>query len=132
MAVSGGLLSYGIDLADVFRRAATYVDKILRGTKPENLPIQQPTKFELVINQKTAKALGLTVPPTLLITADRGDRVEAHLLRCMSPLMAQSGHTELHCKCPLLGVKQTCLFALQMSACDPTRTSGSDAPLSWA
>ena len=70
MAVSGGLLSYGIDLADVFRRAATYVDKILRGTKPENLPIQQPTKFELVINQKTAKALGLTVPPTLLITAD--------------------------------------------------------------
>ncbi len=70
MAASGGLLSYGIDLADVFRRAAIYVDKILRGTKPESLPIQQPDKFELVINVKTAKALGLTVPPTLINIAD--------------------------------------------------------------
>jgi putative ABC transport system substrate-binding protein len=69
-ARDGGLLSYGVDLGDLWRRAATYVDRILRGAKPGDLPVQFPTKFEMVLNLKTAKALGLTVPLTLQAIAD--------------------------------------------------------------
>jgi putative ABC transport system substrate-binding protein len=67
---AGGLMSYGIDRIDEFRQAATYVDRILRGANPGELPVQAPTKYETTVNLKTAKALGLTVPPGLLVAAD--------------------------------------------------------------
>ena len=69
-ARDGGLLSYGPDVVDIFRRTASYVDHILRGAKPADLPVQLPTKFEMVVNLKTAKALGLTVPQSILLRAD--------------------------------------------------------------
>jgi putative ABC transport system substrate-binding protein len=69
-AQAGLLMSYGPNVEDLYRQAATYVDKILHGASPADLPVEQPTKFEFVINMRTAKALGLTVPPSLLTTAD--------------------------------------------------------------
>jgi putative ABC transport system substrate-binding protein len=67
---SGGLMSYGPNFPDLYRRAGDYVDKILRGTKPDDLPVEQPTKFELIVNRNTAKALGMTIPDAFLLRAD--------------------------------------------------------------
>jgi putative ABC transport system substrate-binding protein len=70
IVAAGGLMSYGVDFVDMSRQAASYVDRILRGDKPSDLPVQAATKFETTVNLKTAKALGLTVPPGLLVAAD--------------------------------------------------------------
>jgi putative tryptophan/tyrosine transport system substrate-binding protein len=94
-ALDGGLISYGIDRIDQFKRAASYVDRILKGERPSDLPVQQPTKFDFVVNLKTAKALGLELPLTLQMTADED---------------------------PLLGVKRTSRFQGVMSAFDQKRT----------
>ena len=70
-AEAGGMVAYGPSYAELYRRAATYVDKILKGTPPADLPVEQPTKFEFIVNLKTAKQIGVTIPPNLLVRADR-------------------------------------------------------------
>lgn len=90
-------MSYGANYPDLFRRAAEYVDKILRGAKPGGIPVEQPTKFDFVINLTTAKALGLTIPESFLMRADEDG----------CPLLAQTEHGNVAGECPLLRVKRT-------------------------
>ena len=71
LADAGGLFGYGVNFPELYRRAAHYVDKLLRGSKPADLPVEQPSKFELVINVRTARALGITIPPSIFLLADR-------------------------------------------------------------
>src|SRR5215813_2175852 len=118
--IEGSLMSYGPDTTDIFRRSSSYVDRILKGESPSNLPVQSPTKFEFVFNLKTAKALGLSVRSSILQLADEVIEYAEQAEQC--PLMAQSGHATPLNQCLLLGVKRTCCGSAGMSAYNPKRT----------
>jgi putative ABC transport system substrate-binding protein len=104
---AGGLMSYGPSLPDLFRRSATYVHKILQGTRPSDLPVEQPTKLDLVLNLKAAKTLGLTFPANAARHRRRGDRIAPSCCGALCLLLAQSRHDVAKFRGPLLGVKRT-------------------------
>ena len=100
-------MSYGESLQDFYHGAASFVDKIFKGAKPSDLPIEQPTRFKLVINRKTADALGLTIPPQLYIFADKVMERQSSLLHCSRQVLARSCRAGGADQCPKLGVERT-------------------------
>jgi hypothetical protein len=119
---AGSLISYGPNFPDLFRRAGDFVNKILRGAKPADLPIEQPTKFDLVVNLTTAKALGLTIPQSLLAVAD--EVIESHRLSLHCTMSASGTKRTSHCLPAMsaFGGKADMAISECLSAFDPKRT----------